>query len=145
MLFFYVTDTTNLHTCKNGAYDSTEVTYKYNNDPGKMYEKDNVYVFFSKWPCLCLANKLSLESEMFLSIHIDKIYCTVLQTKVNACELSENRLTRFAFNVILQLRACFTVKSFTVSCFIFQTMVMMAKNLHLEIKKQNVLCFSLFT
>ncbi|CAB4001785.1 Hypothetical predicted protein [Paramuricea clavata] len=39
--------TTVLHTCKNGQYDSTEVTYKYNSDPGKMYEADNIYIFFN--------------------------------------------------------------------------------------------------
>ncbi len=45
---FHVLDTTVLHTCRNGVYASTEVTYKYNNNPGNMYEQDNIYIFFSK-------------------------------------------------------------------------------------------------
>ncbi|XP_028404586.1 uncharacterized protein LOC114527155 [Dendronephthya gigantea] len=39
-------DTTVLHKCKAGKYDSTEVTYKYNKDAAKRYDKGSIYVFF---------------------------------------------------------------------------------------------------
>ena len=50
ILTVHILDTTPLHKCSNGAYDSTEVTYSYKSDLGKRYEQNNIYIFFSKFP-----------------------------------------------------------------------------------------------
>ena len=135
-------DTTKIYQCKNGKYSSTEVTYKYNSIPEKMYEKDNIYIFFNNGDD---GKEATLDSKrakctMFFAVHVtqdnkkaiygmdfDKAALTTTKCcKSSSCPLSSITPSQFNSSATISSRPSTvtrTITTITTSIIVTTTVV----------------------